>query len=221
VCALASTYFLVVYVSPFMDIGAKSALWRAEQLYAKPFAWLDRTEKNPVIVWMDPNPADGISSVLPIFTKHFPLYTPAAQQTLLSTQEVQERFLVSQYFNNPTVTDLKSEKDMELYVGRHDLPHAAMTLARESKVCRLLYFWDKHKNCGTPLTSQELLGDQFFTDLENKFQTDIKPNIRAYLAKYHVSYILKDKVLDPQYRPEALGAVRVYADDRYELYRLP
>lgn len=220
-CALASLYFLFVYLSPFADIGAKSAAWRAEQLYAKPFAWLERAEKNPVVVWTDPDPADDISSVLPIFTKHFPLYAPAAQQTLMSTREVHERFLTSQYFNNPTIADLKIGRKMELYVGRHDLPHRAMTIAREIKVCRIFFFWDKSKDCGTPPTSEELLGDQFFIDIENKFWTDIKPNIKAYLKKYHVSYILKDKVLNPQYHPETLGAVRVYTDDRYEIYRLP
>ena len=109
---------------------------------------------------------------------------------------------------------------MELYVGRRDLPHRAMSIAREVKVCRILFIFDKSKDCGTPPTSQELLGDQFFINVENKFRTDIKPNIRAYLEKYHVSYILRDKVLNPQYQPEALGAVRVYADDRYEIYRL-
>ncbi|MSU73890.1 hypothetical protein EXS56_01990 [Candidatus Kaiserbacteria bacterium] len=218
-CTLASLYFLFAY-SPFADIGAKSALWRSEQSYAEPFAWLERTEKSPVVVWMDPSPADGISSVLPIFTKHFPLYAPAAQQTLLSTEEVQERFLVSQYFNNPTVADLRRPGTMELYIGRRDLPHAAMTIAREIKVCRILFSFDKGKDCGTPPTSEELLGDQFFIDIENKFQTDIKPNIKAYLKKYHVSYILKDTVRNPHYRPEALGAVRVYADSRYEIYQL-
>lgn len=220
-CALASLYFLSIYLLPFSDIGAKSELWRAEQSYAKPLAWLERAEKSPVVVWIDPSPADGISSALPVFTKHFPLYAPAASQTLMSTEEVQERFLVSQYFNTPTVADLRLKSTMELYIGRHDLPHQAMTIAREIKVCRLIFFFDKSKQCGTPPTSEELLGDQFFIDIGRKFQTDIKPNIKAYLAKYHVSYILKDIVLDPQYHPEALGAVRVYADDRYEIYRLP
>lgn len=217
--ALASLYFLSVYLFPFANVGAKSASWHEEQLYAKPLAWLDRTEKNPVVVWMEPS--DGISFDLSIFTKHFPLYSLAAQQTLMSTEEVYERFLISQYFNDITVANLKRESKMELYLGRHDLPHAAMTIAREIKVCRILFFWDKGKDCGTPPTSQELLGEQFFADIENKFQTDIKPNIKAYLKKYHVSYLLKDKELRSHYRPEALGAVRVYADDRYEIYHLP
>lgn len=217
--ALASLYFLILYLSPFLNIEEKSASWHAEQLYAKPLAWLDRTEKNPVVVWT--NPVDGISFDLPVFTKHFPLYALPTQQTLMSTAEVQERFLVSQYFNTLTIAELKVPSEMELYIGRHDLPHHAMTIAREIKVCRLVFFWDKNKECGVPRTSEELLGDQFFIDIENKFRTDIKPNIKAYLKKYHVSYILKDTLRDPQYHPEVLGAVRVYSDDQYEIYRLP
>lgn len=220
-CALASLYFLFLYLIPFADLREKSAVWREQQSYAKPFAWLERAEESPVVVWMDPSPADGISSLLPVFTKHFVLYSPAAQQTLLSTEEVYERFLTSQYFNDPAVADLRHQSTMELYVGRHDLPHHAMTVAREIKVCKLLFIFDTSKDCGVPPTSQELLGDQFFIDMENKFRTDIRPNIKAYLAKYHVSYVLKDIVLNPNYRPEALGAVRVYADERYEIYRLP
>jgi len=44
---------------------------------------------------------------------------------------------------------------------------------------------------------------------------------QEYLKKYPVSYILKDVLLDPQYRPEKLGAKRVYSDGRFELYYLP
>jgi len=110
---------------------------------------------------------------------------------------------------------------MALYLGRHDLPHAAKTIERGIKMCRILFFWDKGKDCGTPPTPQELLGETFFTNLEKRFQTDIKPNIKAYLKKYNVTYILKDNILDPQYHPETLGAIRVYSDGRFEMYRLP
>ena len=110
---------------------------------------------------------------------------------------------------------------MRLYLGRGDYPHKPKTIARGIKICRILFFWDENKDCGTPPTYQEFIGDEVFATLEHKFRTDIKPNIKAYLAKYHVSYILKDKVLNPRYQPENIGAVLVYADDRYEIYRLP
>jgi len=220
VCSVASAQYLYYYFVPFITVDeAKSEFWHTEQLYAKPFVWLDNAEKDSVAVWS--NPSDAITSTLPIFTKHFTLYTSAALSTLVSEDEIRERFLISQYFDNPTVADLKSESEMALYLGRHDFPHQAMTIAREIKICRILFIWDNSKNCGTPPTSQELLGDTFFTDLEKKFQSDIKPNIKAYLKKYHVAYILKDDILDPQYHPEALGAVRVYNDGRFELWKLP
>ena len=218
VLSAANAYYTYYYFAPFLNVGASRELWQTEQLYAKPFAWLEQNEKNPVVVWSDPH--DYLASVLPIYTKHFTLDTFFGMLELAPENEIRERYLVSQYFNNPTVADLESDREMALYLGRHDFPHEAETLNREVKICRLLFFWDKNKNCGTLTTPQELLGDAFFVNLEKEFQTEIKPHIQTYLEKYHVSYILKDKVLDPTYHPEVLGAKLVYMDDRYELWHL-
>ncbi|MBI4065863.1 hypothetical protein HY412_01560 [Candidatus Kaiserbacteria bacterium] len=214
----ANAYYTYFYFSPFIPAKINSELWLEEQLYIKPFAWLENEEKNPIVVWS--NPYNYITPNLPVFTRHFTLYAYFGILELVSEDEVRERYLVSQYFDNPTFEDLKKYDNMTLYLGRHDIPHAAKTVERKIKICRILFFWDKSKDCGTPPKPQELLGDKFFTDLENKFQNDIKPNIKSYLEKYHVSYILKDKMLDTQYHPETLGAVRVYSDDRFELWRL-
>lgn len=214
----ANLYFTYQYFSPFLTPYANRELWQTEQLYAKPLAWLQNQEKDPVVVWSDPH--DHLAAVLPIFTRHFTLDTFFGMLELAPEEEIRERYLISQYFNNPTVSDLRSESEMALYLGRHDFPHEAKTIERGIKICRVLFFWDKNKDCGMPPTPQDLLGDKFFSDLENKFQNDIKPNIKAYLKKYHISYILKDKILDPAYHPEALGAKMVYADDRFEIYHL-
>ena len=213
--------FVVVSIR-FISLDAFTApnvdrtLWQSQQQYAKPFLWLQHNEKNPVVVWSDPH--ETLATLLPVYTRHFVLDAVWGMYELVPDGEVRERYLVSQYFNNPTIPDLK--RDMALYLGRKDTAHAAKTIEREIKLCRILFFWDRNKDCGIIPTPQILLGDQFFTDLENKFQTDIKPNIKAYLKKYHVSYILKDKELDPEYHPEKLGAVLVYTDDRYEIYHL-
>lgn len=216
--SVANVYFTYQYFSPFLPSHADREAWQTQQLYAKPFAWLDQQEKNPVVVWSEPH--EYLATALPIFTKHFALYGYWGVLELVPEGEIRERYLVSQYFNNPTVADLRSESEMALYLGRHDFPHAAKTIEREIKICRMLFFWDKDKDCGTIPTSQSLLSDKFFTGLENKFQTDIRPNIKAYLKKYHVSYILKDKLLDPTYHPEELSAVRAYSDNRYEIWKL-
>ncbi|OGG61441.1 hypothetical protein A3I46_01245 [Candidatus Kaiserbacteria bacterium RIFCSPLOWO2_02_FULL_54_13] len=211
--SLYSYFFIQLFPS-----NIDRAAWLTDELSAKPLAWLENEEKNPVVVWGEPN--DSLTSNLPVFTKHYTLYVWAGMMELMPEDEIRERYLVSQYFNNPTAADLKSPAATRAYLGRHDAYHAAKTIERKIKICRILFFWDTNKDCGAPPTSQSLLGDAFFTDLGNRFQNDIKPNIKVYLKKYHVSYILKDKILDPHYEPEVLGARLVYSDDRYEIWRL-
>jgi hypothetical protein len=204
------------YVTTFFTVTSHD-FWRLQQTYAGPFNWLEQSESTPVVVWS--NPHDFLSTSVPIYTKHFTLYTWAGLMELAPEGEIRERYLVSHYFDGLSVADLRSNAEMDLYLGRHDFPHAAKTIERRIKLCRILFFWDRDKSCGSPPTPAELLGDAFFENLEKKYLTDIRPNINAYLDKYHVKYILKDTVLDPQYQPEMLGAKLVYSDDRYELYR--
>ncbi len=215
---LVNVYYTYQYFSPFLPVRINQSVWQTDELYAKPFAWLNEHEAQPVVIWSDPH--DDLSSYLTIFTRHFMLYSWAGMMELVPEGEVRERYLISQYFNNPSAAVLASSGEMALYLGRHDIPHEAKTIEREVKVCRALFFWDKGKDCGTIPTPQSLLGEKFFNDLETKFQTDIKPNIKAYLKKYNVSYVLKDKVLNPKYQPEKLGARLVYSDDRYEIWHL-
>ena len=217
VLSIVGARYLFINLQAFLPPWVSRDRFQEAQLYAKPFAWLQREEQNPVVVWSDPH--DALATLLPIYTRHFTLYAYWGMLELVPGSEVRERYLVSDYFNDPTGTDLKN--NITLYLGRQDTAHIPKTIERRIKICRILFFWDTRKNCGTPPTPQELLGEQFFADMEKKFQTDIKPNIKAYLKKYHVSYILKDKELDPTYRPEKLGAVRVYQDGRFELYKLP
>jgi hypothetical protein len=214
----ANVYFGYLSFSSFLPSHIDRTAWETEQRYAGPYSWLNENVKNPSVIWSDPH--DAFTTNLPVFTKHYTLQALWGELYLMSDQEAYERFLVSQYFNNPTVADLENYSNMALYLGRADLAHNAATIDRSIKICRIVFFWNKNKNCGTELTSQQLLGNQFFQDLENKFQNDIRPNIKAYLAKYHVSYIAKDKVLDPNYHPQTLGATLVYSDDRYEIWHL-
>lgn len=214
VLVLASGYFLNAHMKAFL-FCVNQSLWNTQQLYAAPYAWLQANESKSVVVWG--NPHDHSTDELPIFTRDFVLYAQPTLFDLVSNQEIQERYLVSNYFDNPTVDDLKN--DLQYYVGRGDAFHHAKTVERGIKICRILYFWDKNKDCGVPPTSIDLIGEKLFNDMEQKFQTDIKPNIKTYLKKYNVSYILKDDVLDPQYHPEKLGGVRVYSDGRFEIYK--
>ncbi len=214
--ASANIYFAYSYLYPMLAVSQDSALWNTQQLYAKPLAWLDAQEPAPVVVWG--NPHDYSTFHVPVLTKHYVLYEEPGEFNLLSNEEFQERYLVSEYFDNPTTDDLRN--DINTYVGRAYAHHIPATIDRAIKICRIFHFYEGGKNCGTAPTAVDVLGSAFFDSLEKKFVTDIKPNIQTYLKKYHVSYILKDLVLDPQYHPEELGARRVYSDGRYELYRL-
>ncbi len=215
---LASAYYTQHYFMSFVAMpDSRRDAWVEEQNFAKPFEWLQAHEQNAVVVWSDPH--DEITSTLPIFTRHFTLYTPIGMWHLVSTQELSERYLVSQYFNNPTTADLQS--DIGAYLGRQDVFHRAKTIERQVKVCRVLHLLDKTHDCGATPTSVELFGEPFFAGLEKKFTGDIKPHIKDYLRKYHVSYILKDVVKNKTWQPQALGAVKVWDGGRYELYRLP
>jgi hypothetical protein len=214
-----NTYYIYYYFSPFLTVEQNQAAWQTEQLYAKPLAWIDSQQKEPVVVWTDPH--DELSELLPVYSRDFTLDSYWGMLELAPQGEIQERYLVSQYFNNPSLADITSDTEMDLYLGRADMNHKPATYNRGVKICRLFFFWDKNKDCGTLTTARGMLGDAFFSALERKFQQDIRPNIQAYLQKYHVSYIMKDKILDTKYQPETLGATLVYTDDRYEVYRLP
>ncbi|MEI7720140.1 MAG: hypothetical protein WCI89_02950 [bacterium] len=216
----ANLVFAYEHLSRFVPSPEQRALWAQEQSYAGPLRWLDAHEPSPVVVWGDPH--NELTTYVPALTRQYVLFEQFGQFNLLSNDEFYERYLVSQYFNNPDAAQLKA--DFGLYIGRSKQFHYPKTLEREVKLCRLLHFYQSDrgsKTCGTVPSPTELLGDAFFNSLETKFQKDIKPNIKTYLKKYHVSYILKDTQLDPQYRPEALGAARVYTDGKFEIYTLP
>ena len=220
ILAIPPAHFFYGQLAPHLpaQVSQRQLGWEQQQSFAKPFAWLTENEKHSVVVWSDSRAP--FSNNLPIFTKHYTLYTYFGMLELVPEGEIRERYLISQYFDNPSVTDLMSDTKMGQYLGRRDLPHQAKTIERKIKICRILFSWDKHKECGTPSTPRSLLGVQFFVDLEKRFHDDIKPNIKVYLEKYHVSYILKDTAVDTQYRPQTLGAILVYSDDRYEIWKL-
>ncbi|PIR83430.1 hypothetical protein COU19_00515 [Candidatus Kaiserbacteria bacterium CG10_big_fil_rev_8_21_14_0_10_56_12] len=215
----ANGYFINEYFAPFLPSAIDPAAWQAEEQLAGPFTWLETHEPAPVVVWIEPR--DIGSTLLPVYTKHFTLYSFWGALELVSEQEVRERYLVSQYFNRPTAASLERRDNMEIYLGRADLAHKAGSFARAVRVCKLVFFWDRTHDCGTISTPRGLLGEAFFVNLAHEFEYTIAPHIKEYLAKYHVRYLLTDTVQDTAYRPATLGATLVYTNGRYDLYRLP
>lgn len=194
--------------------------WRIIQTYAAPYKWLDEHEKSPVVVWVGSRQEGHLSSYLPIFTKHFVLVNAWGNLELVSNDEIKERYLISAYFKDPSVDQLKTNEEMGLYLGLSQLDHDAGAINNKKALCRAIFFWDARHECGKNITPQALLGDDFFIALRRKFTDDIKPNIHEYLKKYHVKYILKDMVLDPEYQPQKLGAQLVWQDELYQIWEL-
>lgn len=217
VLALVSARYTYERFLPFAFISElQGDQWKQEQSYAKPLQWLQEHEQDPVVVWSEPH--SSIATLLPIFTRHFTLFASPGAWHLVPEQELQERYLVSQYVNNPTKDDFKA--DIGTYLGRQDVHHIAKTRERKIKICRLFTMVFGDKDCGVPQTSVEILGETFFDQLEKKFRSEIRPNISVYLQKYHVSYILRDVARDPHWDLGALNTKRVYDDGSYELYHL-
>lgn len=220
VFALASSYYTYYYAQPFIAPDAATrAAWIDQQTYAGVFEWLEANEPRPVVVWTDPHLY--ISTDLPVFTRHYVLYTSMGLWQLVPNEEIRERYLTASYFDKPAEASLRTEKELRLFAGRKDAYHAPATVAREIKLCKLMLMWDTARSCGSERSPAELLGDAYFTKLERQFSEEIAPRITKYLSKYHVSYVLKDTIHNASWRPQALGARPVYTDGRYELYKLP
>lgn len=213
--AFAGLQFVMHHSHPFREPQLLAEQWQTQQSYAPVLEWLETHEPEPKVVWS--NPHSFLAIHIPALTRHYALYLEPGQLALLSSQEVEERYLVSSYFDTVDAAYLK--KDVEQYVGRANAYHLPQTREREAFVCKLLHLGDT-SSCPPALTAQELLGDEYFNGLAEKFNKDIRPNIKKYLDAYHVSYILKDKVRDVHYRPQELGGTLVYSDEHFELYKL-
>lgn len=215
----ANIYFAYAHSHPFRESGGLVAQWQEQQHYAAPLMWLQVHEPEPVVVWGD---SELFSTIhVPVLTQHYVLYVEPTNYMLLSNDEVRERYLVSRYFDGVSADSLKEEDSMLRHAGRANTYHIPQTMRREAAVCRLLLWWDRTRDCGTSPTPQQLLGDAYFENLADKFKNDITPNIKQYLKKYQVSYILKDTRHNPSWEPEALGGILVYKDGSFELYNLP
>lgn len=211
----ANLYFAYHHSHPFREPGSLQEVWKDQQLYAAPLRWLDAAETKPVVVWGDPTLFS--TAHVPVLTKHYVLFEEPALFMLGSTDELRERYLVSHYFDGITVEGLKT--DMLPHAGRANTFHLPKTIERQVKVCRLFFFWDTGHECGVAPTPQELIGEEYFDTLAARFTDDIKPRIKEYVAKYQVSYVLKDVLHNADWAPQQLGATKVYDDGRFEIYK--
>lgn len=180
--------------------------------------WLESREKKPVVIWIDNDSQSAIEGYITAATKHYVLFSIGGTLHLVSAQEVEERYLVSNYFNKLSLADIKS--DFNLYAGLADAVHLAKTKNRKVKLCNFFQLNLLGYDCGRETNSYELKGEKYFTDLYDKYTKEIVPNIREYLKKYHATYFIKDRRVDKNIDAGEIGMERAYYDDYFEVYKI-
>lgn len=191
-----------------------------EVLAAQPvMRWLDARESEPKVIWTSQgNPS--LWGYITIYTKHYILSDDSGNLQLVSNDETEERYLIATAANEPQPTLENIAAHVWEYNGvgaAHDTPN---TINRGVKICRMLRLYRLGYKCGE-LTDSRTLYAEHYEEMYERYRKDIVPNLQEKLQKYHVAYIMKDKLRDTDFRPERLPFIeRVYDDGRYEIYEV-
>lgn len=187
------------------------------QDYAKPFAWLDDSLAPEQVIWTLDLDTELYT---PLLTRHYLLFSELAGLQLMPAKELEERYLVSNYFKDLSLEDIKN--DFRRYTGTGIAIHQYKTHNREVRVCQILRLEKFGYSCGKIETDISFRGEDYFNDLYTKYINEIKPNIEIELKKYNVSYILIDKERDLLKIPITdLGGLEVvYWDGRFAIYKI-
>lgn len=187
-------------------VAAPSAL--ASQAYAAPLLWLQQNTPPGSVVFAD----DSFSDYVPLMTDDYVLFDPDGEVYLMSDSDAADRYLASRIFDNLTLTDI--ENDYRLYAGAGNADDAPATADRLAKLCDVFIRHD----CPPQQTGVSLAGTSYFENLYAQYQ-EFLPFSAQTLARYDVSYIVKDTLLDPQFTPEKLPGTHLVATvGRFEIY---
>ncbi len=212
---LSSGIFAYFFIHGFSMQSVLKTDTVSAQAYAAPLDWLNKNWTGESVVW-----SNGlIGCYVPIMTTGFQLFNAFGGLHLVPSKEVEERYLVSHYFDNLTLQDI--ERDFRQYAGTGNAIHQYKTYNRKVKLCRLLGFSYLGIDCGQTTDAISFKGEKYFMDLYAQYKNDIKPNIKDELKKFNVTYIIKDKNQEETFMPASiLGTKRVWNDDRFEIYSI-
>ncbi|MEK7072367.1 MAG: hypothetical protein AAB849_00720 [Patescibacteria group bacterium] len=218
VLCLTYLFGLVSYYKGYLySFFNRQRLWQHivdNQKMNEPLSWLENEESKSVVVWAEP---DSLTNAyIPTLTKHYILGGGLFQ--LVPSQEIEERYLVSNYFNQLSLDDIK--KDFALYAGSGNAIHPAKIYNRKVVLCKFFRLNLFGANCGEKTDPITLKGEKYFTDLYDKYAKEIVPNIGSYLTKYKVSYYVKDRRINSGAQPEKIGMKRVYSDMNFDIYKI-
>ncbi len=222
ICLLIPAIFLISFarVIGFPVIittygTTQTAAVRELQTVRGPIDWLQANAPTPSVIWTDP--ASPILDQITILTRHYVLFSNPGILHLLSDDEVQERYLISQYGTKVTTSTLLT--DHHVYAGAGAI-HLFNTHNRGVRLCQILHVNVLGTNCGRIETEAESVPPNYFTDLEHHYTDTIVPQIREELAKYHVAYYIDDTTVGRPLPPDVLVTPPVYDDGRYAIYEI-
>jgi hypothetical protein len=191
---------------------------RESQKYMPVYAWLDAQITDPEVIWVDPK--SDLTGTLPIYTKHYVLYSSVAALHLVSDNEIEERYLVANYLHEPQPTVKSITIDARNFEGVSRGFHLANTHNRGVKICRILQLFRIGYDCGV-FTNSETLNTPLGETMFKRYEEEIKPHIKDEVEKFHVMYIMKDKQNDIDFHPELIVTTPpVYEDQRFVIYKL-
>jgi len=180
------------------------------QKYVEPLDWLNSNAPKESVLWSN----GEVGYYIPIVTTNFQLFNPLGGLHLVSSNEMEERYLVSSYFDNLTLQDI--ENDFRKYAGVGNSIHQYKTYNRKVKICKILGFY-----CGMETNAVSYKGNDYFIGLHKQYLNSIKPNLTNFLNKYNVSYILRDKTIKDDFNPsKILGTKLVWYNDFFEIYTI-
>jgi hypothetical protein len=210
-------YFSILGPVTIFDDQYDFPLLRKIQEFDKPLTFLRENIKEPAVVWTDPQ--GPLNDYVTMMTQHYILFRAAGVLQLVSNSELEERYLISHYF---ALSEADLENDYWAYGGVGNAIHQWKTQNRKVKLCRVLRLDHLGYRCGELTDRVSWKGKEYFTDLYDKYENEVRPNILSGLKKYHVGYIIHDQETDPAtFTPETLpGTTLLYSDGRFTIYRL-
>lgn len=194
-----SHFAQIVYARERLSMGILE-----QQKLAGVLNFLEKDSQEPTVVWSTDY---QMLDYIPVDTKHYMLFGPSQTLYRASDGEIQERYLVNNFFNNLSVDDIKN--DLRIFGGVGYAFHQEELLSREKKYCGIV------KICDADYVPKSI----DYAKVYDLYAKDIRPNIDKYLDSYHVSYIVRGKD-DANFVPSLLKGLKlVYSDRYYEVYQ--
>ena len=181
------------------------------QFYASPLRWLEENVEEQSVIWAN----DSIAQHIPIMTRHYPLFSGGAVLHSISTQEVEERYLLSRSLHILTIEDLK--RDFGIYSGAGPSKEQPRIENQRAWLCGVTRRIVGGSECPPQTDPITLRGEEYFKEILSRFNT-IKKNQAAHLQQFNVTYLIIDRTRDNLQSISTSEAL--YDDGRFMIFKV-